>query len=215
MNIPLYDTARKGLTMQDNPIICACGCGLPLTPKTGHSSQPKRYLKGHSSISQPKPRPTIVCACGCGESFVPTRFRATRPQRYAPGHQSRRLRKPADVIKVLSGPRRQALYEATGNRCEQCGRTMEEQIVLFGRRLEIHHKNHDHNDNRDGNHQVLCTACHNEHSLAVRDEEKKSATWRQHRAEGRIRMWSEGKTKETDERVAKMAAAKTRQELTR
>jgi hypothetical protein len=85
---------------------------------------------------------------------------------------------------------------------------MSEQIRKFGRRLEIHHLNHDHGDNTDGNHQVLCTACHNEESLAVRDEAKKSATFRARLATGAIRMWSTGHTKETHPSLAAMSEKK-------
>lgn len=145
----------------------------------------------------------IICACGCGQSFVPARLRATRPQRFISGHQNRVLRKA--MPKTLSAPRRRTLYTAAGYACQKCGLSMAEQIVRFGRSLEIHHINHDHNDNSVGNHEVLCTACHNHESLAVRDEAKKSATFRARRAAGEIRMWSEGQTKETDPRVAALA----------
>lgn len=148
---------------------------------------------------------STTCACGCGESFTPARVRSTRPQRFIRNHHWRLLRK--DLPKNLSEPRRRALYEVAGNACQKCGLSMAEQVERFGRRLEIHHINHDHNDNRPGNHQVLCTVCHNQHSLAVRDEAKKSATFRARVASGELVRWSKGLTKETDPRIAKMAAS--------
>ena len=120
--------------------------------------------------------PSVTCACGCDQVFTPGRERPTRPQRYISGHQNRRLRKAS--VRVLSEPRRLSLYEQAGNRCQGCGLSMAEQVERFGRRLEIHHVNHDHEDNRLGNHEVLCTACHNKESLAVRDEAKKANTLR-------------------------------------
>ena len=147
--------------------------------------------------------PAVVCQCGCGESFVPRRREKAR---FIKGHNSRLLRK--EVVKSLTRPRRLALYVAANNKCENCGLSMVDQIKLFKRRLEIHHLNHDHSDNRAGNHRVLCTVCHNEHSLAVRDESKKSATYRRRLAAGEIHIWSKGKTKETDEQVARMARSR-------
>lgn len=147
-----------------------------------------------------------ICACGCGETFEPTTVRNTRPQRFINGHKNRRLRK--ETVRELTEPRRLAIYAAIGNRCEQCGLSMDDQLARFGRRLEIHHRNHDHEDNTPGNHEVLCTACHNQHSLAVRDEVKKVATWRERYESGAIRMWATGLTKENDPRIAAMAEKK-------
>lgn len=148
----------------------------------------------------------VVCACGCGTEFEVKRLRPSRPQRFIRGHHNRLLRK--ETAKTMTAPRRRALYEAAGNRCQRCGLTMREQVARFGRRLEIHHRNHDHEDNTPGNHEVLCTGCHNQESLAVRNEEKKSRTWRERYADGSIQMWSTGLTKKTDERVAAMAQKK-------
>lgn len=64
---------------------------------------------------------------------------------------------------------------------------MADQIAAFGRRLEIHHINHVHDDNTPGNHAVLCTGCHNHESLIVRDEESKGATFTQRYRAGLIR----------------------------
>lgn len=146
----------------------------------------------------------MICACGCGQEFTPSMNRPSRPQRYIYPHQNKAL-KHKHVV-TLSEPRRVALYESAGNRCHLCGMTMADQIAHFGRRLEIHHKNHDHRDNSDGNHEVLCTKCHNAHSLSVRDEAKKVKTWRERFARGEISMWNAGLTKETDPRIAGQAA---------
>ena len=151
----------------------------------------------------PEPR---LCACGCGEMFTPERNRPSRPQRYIYEHRARRLRK--ELVAELTEPRRIAIYEQAGYQCEQCRLNMPDQIERYGRRLEIHHKNHNHRDNSPGNHEVLCTGCHNEHSLSVRDEAKKVATWRERYESGAIKMWATGKTKETDPRLAAMAEKK-------
>lgn len=159
-----------------------------------------------SVIKKPLSEEPRSCACGCGEVFASMRSRKTRPQTFIFGHRSKLPRKA--VVRVLSNPRRQALYAAAGYKCQQCGLTMDEQIARFGRRLEIHHKNHDHEDNTTGNHEVLCTKCHNRESVSVRDEVKKSRTWREHYEAGLIHMWSTDLTKETDVRVAAMAEKK-------
>ena len=159
---------------------------------------------GTSEVRSPMQIDPITCACGCGEMFVPTR--RSRPQRFIGKHATRLLRKESP--KVLSKPRRLALYAAAGDACQKCGLTMAEQIERFGRRLEIHHVNHDHEDNTAGNHEVLCTGCHNHESLVVRDEAKKVATLRARLATGEVKIWSQGHTKETHPSLAQMAAKK-------
>ena len=205
---PLHGTERSELPMplQSTTPLCACGCGQSLTPKVGHGQGPKRYLKGHNSQRRwPEER---VCACGCGRTFL-ARDRAGRlPVTYIHGHHNRRLRKLQ--VRVLTAPRRRALYEAAAYSCQDCGMTAMEQRARFGRDLEIHHENHDHFDNREGNHRVLCTVCHNRRSLSIRDEEKKKATWRRRFEDGLIVPWSRGETKETHPGLAKMAATKRR-----
>jgi len=132
-----------------------------------------------------------TCGCGCGQEIDP--FRPGKPpRRFIHGHHSRLLRK--QVVITLSEPRRVALYEAAGNCCEQCGRSMDEQVAMFGRRLEIHHKNHNHEDNSEGNHEVLCTGCHNHESLVVRDEVRKGATFTTRRQSGLVRNKADGQT---------------------
>ncbi len=119
---------------------------------------------------------------------------------------SRRLRK--ETVKELTEVRRVLIYEAAGNKCEQCGLSMVEQIERFGRRLEIHHKNHAHDDNTPGNHEALCTGCHNQHSLAVRDETKKGRTLSERYRTGVLTHWATGRTKEDHPSIAAMAEKK-------
>lgn len=188
------------------------GCGRPTYAHslcTMHYKRLKRNGHVDRLSSLPKePLPERSCACGCGERFIPKRHSPSRPQVFIKGHWSRLLRK--ESVRTITQKRREAFYEAAGHQCQQCGLSMADQVERYGRRLEIHHENHDHHDNTDGNHKVLCTGCHNQESLAVRDEVKKSRTWRERYAAGLITMWADGLTKETDSRVAAMAAKKTR-----
>jgi 5-methylcytosine-specific restriction endonuclease McrA len=47
---------------------------------------------------------------------------------------------------------RARVLAAFGHRCANCGAT--------GVRIEVHHRNHDHTDNRLANLVALCRACH-------------------------------------------------------
>jgi len=184
--------------------LCACGCGQPLTPKTGHGSTPKLFLKNHSSQRKwPEPR---VCQCGCGTVFTPKKTRATRPQVFIFGHYSRLPRKANP--KTLRPARRKAIYEVAAWRCQDCGLHTYWQQVKFHRALEIHHIDHDHTNNDPDNLRVLCTVCHNRKSLEIRDEEAKGATLRARYASGEVKHWAQGQTKETNASVAKMAESK-------
>jgi len=73
------------------------------------------------------------------------------------------LRKQWDISKF--GGNRQEVYERDNFQCQECGMTQEQHILLFNRKLDIHHRdwkgrNEKSPDNSLDNLITLCLRCH-------------------------------------------------------
>jgi len=79
--------------------LCACGCGLPLTPSTRRSRLDRRYLTGHHAIRIPILEK--LCACGCGQ-LRPSRNRYGRPSLYIRGHNKRGTNHSPETLQRIS-----------------------------------------------------------------------------------------------------------------
>ncbi len=63
---------------------------------------------------------------------------------------------PAEFTNKL----REEIRQRDHNKCRLCGMTKKEHIKKYGRNLEVHHKDHDKNNNKKLNLKTLCKKCH-------------------------------------------------------
>ncbi len=167
--------------------LCACGCGEEITELPHHAYAPARYKPGHYQksglahrghrYSSKRIPPDTVCACGCGtpiSEFMPSglpRYANTDDGRfYVAHHEPRRL--GADSPKWKGG----RLVDTHGyirvhkpghHLANKHGYVLEHRLIweeANGRRLkpdeQVHHINHDRQDNRPGNLVALSRSAH-------------------------------------------------------
>ena len=151
--------------------LCQCGCGQSTRRAVQNGDgyrigEFKKYLKGHAAKAQMRPKPVIICACGCGGIVT------SGKGQHIKGHGSRtrsgkhRMREIGET--KISEAGYIQVYRPDHPHAPKNGWVMQHRLVMeesLGRYLDprevVHHLNHNKEDNRRENLQLLTGECAN------------------------------------------------------